>query len=606
MKRSWIIATVAAIGAAPLAAADRTPVRDGDVTAISVLPSPGRAVVVVDVRGGVDVNDFTLTTPARLVVDVVGASLRAPGVVYDGRNRGGIVNIRYAQFRSDVVRIVLELDRMRDYHLEYVDDAIRITFSTDQTFMAWSSGQLPRNANALFVDETEPEPTRASTPPPALVQQSQQQRLTVTFDSAHISDVVATFSQFSNRSIILGEQVNFIVRGIEIRDQPWDVAFREILEANGLIGVEQQSGIILVQTPGQQAARDSLEPKRTIIHHVNFKPAGSIARVLQAMVQPRGGTVIADTATNRLIITDARHRIDEDTALVNQLDIPTAQVSIQAKLIFVDRSDIEELGVQYDLGNRNQFFNQLVQRPDPSSATPVDTDGDGVPDAVVATEFFPEDVNIIDLGGNSLSAIANADAQVVNPALQLIFSTAIGNFSLTSFVSALQQVELADLQAEPLITTADNTPASILVGERTPIRVIDAGAQQAAQGQEPVATIQFEETGIRLDVTPHITNSGQVLMQIHAENSQVAAAPVDIGFTFQTQEADNQILVNDGETAVIGGLTVTQVTVVKTGIPFLVDLPIVGRAFGFTRRQEDRRDLLILVTPHIIDSPVVQ
>jgi type IV pilus assembly protein PilQ len=95
-------------------------------------------------------------------------------------------------------------------------------------------------------------------------------------------------------------------------------------------------------------------------------------------------------------------------------------------------------------------------------------------------------------------------------------------------------------------------------------------------------------------------------MQIHAENSQVAAAPVDIGFTFQTQEADNQILVNDGETAVIGGLTVTQVTVVKTGIPFLVDLPIVGRAFGFTRRQEDRRDLLILVTPHIIDSPVVQ
>lgn len=603
MKRSWILATVAAFGAAPLAATDGVaPNRDGDVTAISILPSPGRAVVVVDVSGGVDVNDFTLTGPARLVVDVVGASLRAPGVVYDGRNRGGIVNIRYAQFRSDVVRIVLELDRMRDYHLEYVDDAIRVTFSTDQTFMAWSSGQLPRNAAALFVDEREPQPT----PAPALLQQSQQQRLTVTFDSAHISDVVATFSQFSNRSIILGEQVDFIVRGIEIRDQPWDIAFREILEANGLIGVEQQSGIILVQTPGQQAARDSLEPKRTVVHHVNFKSAGSIARVLQAMVQPRGGTVIADTATNRLIITDARHRIDEDTALVNQLDIPTAQVSIQAKLVFVDRSDIEELGVQYDLGNRNQFFNQLVQRPDPSTAEPIDTDGDGVPDAIVATEFFPEDVNIIDLGGNSLSAIANADAQVVNPALQLIFSTAIGNFSLTSFVSALQQVELADLQAEPLITTADNTPASILVGERTPIRVIDAGAQQAQQGQEPVATIQFEETGIRLDVTPHVTNSGQVLMQLHAENSQVAAAPVDIGFTFQTQEADNQILVNDGETAVIGGLTVTQVTVVKTGIPFLVDLPIVGRAFGFTRRQEDRRDLLILVTPHIIDSPVVQ
>ena len=91
-------------------------------------------------------------------------------------------------------------------------------------------------------------------------------------------------------------------------------------------------------------------------------------------------------------------------------------------------------------------------------------------------------------------------------------------------------------------------------------------------------------------------------MQIHAENSSIRAAPADVGFTFQTQEADNQILVRDGETAVIGGLTVTEVTVAKSGIPFLVDLPIIGRIFGFTSRREQRRDLLILVTPHIIDD----
>jgi type IV pilus assembly protein PilQ len=339
---------------------------------------------------------------------------------------------------------------------------------------------------------------------------------------------------------------------------------------------------------------------------VNFKTAGQLERVLGAMLEDRGGTVIADTATNQLIITDSRHRIAEDTALVSQLDIPTAQVSIQAKLVFVDRTDIEQLGIQYDLGSSTQYFNQLVQRPDPSSAQPIDTDGDGVPDAVVPTEFFDPDVNVIDLGGNSLSAIANADATIVNPALQMIFSTAIGNFTLTSFVQALQQVELADLQAEPLITTADNTAASILVGERTPVRVIDQGAQNGAPGQQPVASIQFEETGIRLDVTPHVTNSGQVLMTIHAENSSIRDAPVDIGFTFQTQEADNRILVNDGETAVIGGLTVTQVTVVKTGIPFLVDLPIVGPLFGFTQRREQRRDLLILVTPHITSNPMAR
>jgi len=91
---------------------------------------------------------------------------------------------------------------------------------------------------------------------------------------------------------------------------------------------------------------------------------------------------------------------------------------------------------------------------------------------------------------------------------------------------------------------------------------------------------------------------------VHAENSAVKPSSVDIGFTFQTQQADNQILVSDGETAVIGGLTVTSVTVTKTGIPFLVDLPLLGKLFGFSQEQEERRDLLILITPHIIDDLV--
>jgi type IV pilus assembly protein PilQ len=168
-------------------------------------------------------------------------------------------------------------------------------------------------------------------------------------------------------------------------------------------------------------------------------------------------------------------------------------------------------------------------------------------------------------------------------------------------VDALQRVELADLQAEPLITTADNTQAQIQVGQRTPIRQIDVGSQTGGD-QAPRATTEIVPTGVILRVTPHVTSSRQILMQIHAENSSVVEAPADVGFTFQTQEADNQILVNDGETAVIGGLTVTDISMQKSGIPFLVDLPIIGRLFGFTNRREQRRDLLILVTPRIIDD----
>ena len=92
-------------------------------------------------------------------------------------------------------------------------------------------------------------------------------------------------------------------------------------------------------------------------------------------------------------------------------------------------------------------------------------------------------------------------------------------------------------------------------------------------------------------------------MQVRVENSAVREAPADVGYTFQTQEASSQILVEDGETAVIGGLTVTEVTVAKSGIPFLVDLPVIGGMFGYSQRREQRRDLLILVTPRVLDSP---
>jgi type IV pilus assembly protein PilQ len=408
---------------------------------------------------------------------------------------------------------------------------------------------------------------------------------------------MAGFAAFSGRSIILGKEVTGTVTA-EIRNQPWDVAFQAILTSQGLSAVEESSGIIRVDNPEVLAQRDSLEPTATKIIRVNYVRASALIPALSATLSARG-KVVADTASNSLIITDVESRLAQDSAFVAQLDVRTPQVSIHAKLIFVDRTNIENLGVRYDLGTPNQFFNRLVQRPDPSTTQGVDLDGDGVND-ITTTEPYDPEVTIVDIGGNALSAIGNAQSTLAGgtPALNLIFSTALGAYSLTTFVEALQRVELADLQAEPLITTADNTEAEIQVGQRTPIRQIDVGTgQQAAR-----ATTEIVPTGIILRVTPHVTSSRQILMTIHAENSSVIEAPADVGFTFQTQQARNQIMVGDGETAVIGGLTVTDISVSKNGIPFLVDLPIIGRLFGFTNRREQRRDLLILVTPRIIDE----
>jgi len=435
--------------------------------------------------------------------------------------------------------------------------------------------------------------------------QSQAPRITVQWDNASIEDVVAGFAAFSGRTIILSKDIKGNVTA-EIKNQPWDLALNAVLESQGLAVQTLPGGILNVVSKIELARADSTVPITTRLVRINYAKATSLVPSVQSILSKRGQAV-ADSTSNALVITEVSSRIEDVVAFVKGLDLRTPQVSIQAKIIFVDRTDVEELGVKYDLGSATQFFNQLVQRPDPRTAKPVDTNLDGIPDALVPQANFPANQNIVDLGGNSLSALGNASQEVVNPALSLIFSTAIGNFDLTAFVQALQRIDLADIQAEPTITTLDNRQAEILVGDRVPIRVIDVSAVSTGAGggtAVPRATVQFQQTGINLRVTPHVTNNRQILMEVHAERSNVRPASVDIGFTFQTQQADNQILVSDGETAVIGGLTVTEVTVAKSGIPFLVDLPILGKLFGFTSQTENRRDLLILITPHIIDDLV--
>jgi type IV pilus assembly protein PilQ len=580
-----MVATAAIFGVTSAARADGP--ASGEVTGVSVQPSPGRADVLVNVRGAVEVRDFMLENPSRLVLDVVGAKLKGnPVAMYDGVKRGGLVNLRYSQFEPNVVRIVLHLDRPLDYKVERVTDAIRVSFGTDQSFLGWSSNdpQAAKRTAAKAAPRGQPE-VRLPASRLARTNNYEEPRITVVWDRANIADVVAGFAAFSGRTIILGKDIKGEVTA-EIRNQPWPQAFQAILAAQGLSAQEMAGGIIRVDNPSALASLDSLEPLETAIVRINYAKAKDLTKSLEGSLTKGRGKVIADDNSNSLIITDTRSRIGPLTEFVHGLDIRTPQVSIKAKLVFVDRTDIEELGVKYDLGNQNQFFNKLVQRCcDP-------TTGDN----------YDPDVTIVDLGGNSLSGIGNASGVVASSAIDLIFSTAIGGFTLTSFLSAVERADLSDIQAEPVITTLDNRKADILVGEETPVRVIDASS---AAGGDAKANVTFKETGIRLTVTPHVTSNRQIAMELHTERSSIQpVAQTDLGYVFQTQRAENQLLVNDGETAVIGGLTVTEVKSGRTGIPLLSGLPIIGKLFSFSRSEENRRDLIILVTPRIIDDGV--
>jgi type IV pilus assembly protein PilQ len=677
--------------ALPAAALLFLPTSAATVHSVSVVPSSGKTEVVIGVNAAVDVQDFTLDAPTRVVVDLKGATLDMSYRTYDKVSRGGITNVRYSQYRPNIVRVVIEMDAKHPYELKRSEGEVRISVTGGKTtdYSSWSSSstrrtyaavptptpvrpvstasdvtrtsvaamhQAPKPALPKTVVAAEPkavaqvetstqiDPMDDPTPPASepmvttrttstyskalfsTAQQSQQPPITVTFQDTDIRDVIASFAAFSGRTIVVGKDVSGTITA-EVKNQPWDVALRAILQGQGLAASEDPiSGIITVDSYANILNRQASEPLQTQLVSINYARASALVPTIQQLLQkdcpqiPTSGNVsqanarpnciarglvAADSTTNTLIITETASRLADVLQYVRNLDVRTPQVGIKAKIIFVNRTNIEDIGLSYDLGTgTDQFFSQLIKRPDPSTLKPIDTNGDGVPDALGGGTPFQGDRIL--LGGNAISAIANANSRVVNPALSVVFSTALGKFQLTSFLDALQEVRLADLQAEPSIVTLDNRQASIQVGQEIPIRVIDANTANLQGGgvsvNQPRATVQMKSVGIILTVTPHITNNRQILLLLHAENSDAQLAASDVGFIFGKQSGDTQLLVGDGETAVIGGLTVTQTTQSKSGIPLLVDLPLIGRLFGETRTDDEKRDLLILVTPHIIDD----
>ena len=632
----------------------------GAVTALSVVPGEGRADVVIALTGAVQVADFTIEGPDRIVLDLTGARLNALGRVYDRKARGGIRNVRISQYSPSVVRVVLDLDSKRQYSVKNSDDEIRVSVTGGETFVAWSSQrdqsvvaeapkqEAPRSeptanvatgsvapvtsapavsAPALSVTPPapQPEPVRAQEPlraqePEVIVprtparsvesviaQTSQQRRISITWEDAPIADVLASFAEIGGRTIVRGKAVTGTISA-EIKDQPWDVAMKAILDAHGLAATEENSGIIVVDSYENILLRQSSEPLRIEMVNVNYVSAGSLVGTVQGLLSkdcPAGGaaaaansatpgaqqncivrgSVAADSGTNSLIITEVTSRLPGLMSYIRQLDVRTPQVALKAKIISVSRTSIEQLGISYDLGSSAAYFNNLLPRDRPGAPGTAD-DREGR----------------VTLGGEVLAGMGNASRKYRNgSALNLLFSTALGKYSITAFLDALREQQLSDVQAEPSIVTLDNREAKMLSGEETPVRVIDAGAAGAV-GVPARANVQFKETGIILTVTPHITNNRQVRMSIQAEQSELRIIGGDLGFTIPKSNASTQLLVNDGETAVIGGLTQTSVTKNKSGIPLLSDLPLIGRLFSQTDTREEKRDLLILITPHIIDE----
>ncbi len=587
----------------------------GSVNAVRIAPAGQETEITILTSGRVDVQDFQLSDPARLIVDVEGARHALPHSDYENIGRGGVVRLRTSQFRDDVVRLVFDLSRSEEYKVERDGDAVHLRFQNPGTsFESWSTGpavaheagtsdaSAPTPAVARrAVGDTDPsgsagpEHTVAARPVshrlPVAQQATTQPRISVTYDSASMLDVLAGFSEFSGVSIVpSAAAAGMTVRGIDIKNQPWDVALDAILSAQGLGWRRMQSGIIVVDKLSELHSRDTLQTE-TRVFRINYAGADSVAATLQKLATPKG-QVVAYKGTNSVIVSDAPNTVARMDSLVKALDRRIPQVSIEAKIVFVDRTNLKNLGIAYDLKDRRGAqFTEPIQPTDQANQT-------SGQNQQTQTQFKQTFVN---LAGSSVAAVANAGAFTADNALQILAETAIGQFSLFTFLEALQQHGLTDVQAAPAIQVVDNHMARIQVGERTPIRILEPQAQL----QQATVNVQFEDTGIILQVTPHITNNNQILVDLHAERSEVQDKSQigGLGFNFSEQTGDSRVLLNNGETAVIGGLTESTVTRNESGIPLLMDIPVLGSLFKTQSHQENKRDLIILVTPHIVGTP---
>ncbi len=570
----------------------------GPVTEVAIAPEAGQTSVLISVDGNTKYRDFTMEGPNRLVVDLMGARQALPQNDYLDVNRGGIVSVKSSQFSPDVVRMVFYLDKMVDYAITRDPKGLRITMRTSGGgFEPWSSGKRSSagamaktlDSGAVTSGDSEAEAstdTRSALFGRTAPQQSQARRITITFTNSPMQDVLLAFSQYSGKSIIPGQNIDQAgVVTADIHNQPWDVALNQILESHGLVGREDVNGIIRVDNIENLNQREQIEPILTRAYRINYATASELQTAVTPLLSPRGKATTGQ-GTNMLIVSDIQRVQEAVTQLLKELDRRTPQVSIQAKIIYVNRTRLKEMGVKYELKDlRGNQLNQLSEGVDLQGKT------------------VPQNQAQVLLGGSSVAALGNAFENIPDPTLTLLSSLAIGRHQLISFLDALSQVNLSDIQAMPQVTTLDNVQARIMVGSEIPVRTIDAGGGATAGGVFPRAQVSTEETGIILTATPHVTSTGNILLELQAERSSADFTSSDVGFVKNTQQANTRVLVQDGETVVIAGLTQSEKSDVRNGIPLLMDLPVIGGLFRHTRHNTIQRDLIILVTPHIVQSP---
>jgi type IV pilus assembly protein PilQ len=454
------------------------------------------------------------------------------------------------------------------------------------------------------------------------------EKLSLNFQNIEVRAVLQVIADFTGLNIVTSDTVQGSLT-LRLKDVPWDQALDIILQTKGL-DMRKNGNIVLIapreelalkekQQLESQAQINDLEPLQTEMFQLNYAKAQDILAIVNsgraggtgpdtgARFLSKRGTAFVDPRTNILFVTDIAGRLEEVRRVIRQIDTSVRQVLIEARIVIADDKFSRQLGVRFGQQTGATLFGRRYAYGSGGSlsTTPVVSLSGGTGGTVTRetrTQTPFELASGIASAGYSDSPQLNVNLPIANAAGQLALTLInLGSGNLINLeLSALEADNRGKVVSSPRVITGDNQKAHIEQG--TEIPYVTPGSANSP------ATVSFKKAVLALDVTPQITPDGRVIMQVEIRKDSVGQLVNVQGGgqvpAIDTKNVLTQIAVNNGDTAVIGGIYEEVIRNDTTKVPFLGDVPVVGNLFKTTGRSSEKTELLIFLTPRVVKDTV--
>ena len=565
--------------------------------AVSAAPAGARSIVGVDFRRNRDGG-------GRVVV-----SLTDPGTPVDIRQEGGRV---VAIFKDTALpaELMRRLDVMDFATPVTTVDTLRTNMDTRVVISADGSyEQLAYQSDTEFTIEVNPV-TETEEEGSSLFSETKEyegQRLTLNFQDIETRAVLQLLAETSGRNIVVSDTVQGNVT-LRLRNVPWDQALDIVMTTKGL-DMRQNGNVIIVAPAEEIAARETadleakqaiseLEPLYSEFIQVNYAKASDLALLIAdsggdggTMLSDRG-SISVDDRTNTLLIRDTAERLQGVRRMVRTLDIPIKQVLIETRIVVVNDDVSRDLGIRFGVTGVETNGNDgltVLSGNGQGTATSIGSALDNAADPANGT-FFPVALD--------LTNRYNVNVPIGNPAGSFGLAVLDGSYLVDLELTALATEGRGEIVSTPRVITANQKEARIEQGVEIPFQ------QSASSG---ATTVQFKKAVLSLVVTPQITPDNNIIMDLQVNKDSVGQVISTGGLggtvpSIDTRQVETQVLVADGQTVVLGGIYETERRETVNKVPVLGDIPFAGALFRSTEFEDDKSELLIFVTPRILEE----